>query len=297
MKEQIEMQENHIGTLFKNLRKNKKMSLNDVSGDLISLSFISKFERGESEISLSRFLILLNNLNVTIEEFHNLYQYEYPGEVEDLMIKVSTYFSNKDISGFEKTQTEEKERYEATGKRRYLYNSIMLKAFISDFTNTPMNKEDITILTDFLFGTEYWGKYELLLLGNSMPSIQVDSLDLLLKELIKNSEKVTTTEANYILKIDLLLNAIHNAFKRKRVDYAQEYIEYIETIMVSSVKLIYRKVLLDFYKAIIRMIKNNDEEAKEEITSIFKALQTLSLESIAKTMEKDYEYILEIYNI
>ena len=130
-----------------------------------------------------------------------------------------------------------------------------------------------------------------------MPSIQVDSLDLLLKELIKNSEKVTTTEANYILKIDLLLNAIHNAFKRKRVDYAQEYIEYIETIMVSSVKLIYGKVLLDFYKAIIRMIKNNDEEAKEEITSIFKALQTLSLESIAKTMEKDYEYILEIYNI
>ena len=155
MKEQIEMQENHIGTLFKNLRKNKKMSLNDVSGDLISLSFISKFERGESEISLSRFLILLNNLNVTIEEFHNLYQYEYPGEVEDLMIKVSTYFSNKDISGFEKTQTEEKERYEATGKRRYLYNSIMLKAFISDFTNTPMNKEDITILMDFLFAISW----------------------------------------------------------------------------------------------------------------------------------------------
>lgn len=216
------MQDNHIGTLFKNLRKNKKMSLNDVSGNSISLSFISKFERGESEISLSRFLILLNNLNVTIEEFHNLYQYEYPDEIEDLMIKVSTYFSNKDISGFEKTQAEEKEKYNTTGKRRYLYNSIMLKAFISDFTNTPMNKDDITILTDFLFGTEYWGKYELLLLGNSMSSIQIDSLNLLLKELIKNSKKVTTTEANYILKIDLLLNAVHNAFKKKRVDYAQE---------------------------------------------------------------------------
>lgn len=291
------MRDNHIGTLFKNLRKNKKMSLNDVSGDSISLSFISKFERGESEISLSRFLILLNNLNVTIEEFHNLYQYDYPDEIENLMAKVSIYFSNKDIRGFEKTLREEKEKYRSTGKRRYLYNAIMLKAFITDLTNEPMDEDDINTLTDFLFGTEYWGKYELMLLGNSMPSIQVDSLNLLLKEVITNSEKVTLTELNYILKVDLVLNAVYNALKKERLDYAQEYIEFLETIMVSSVKLIYEKILLDFYKALIRLIKDNDEDAKEEIQSMFKALQTLSLSSISKAMEKDYKHFLEIYNI
>lgn len=67
--------------------------------------------------------------------------------------------------------------------------------------------------------------------------------------------------------------------------------------MVSSVKLIYEKILIDFYKALIRMIQDNDKEAEKEITDIFKALQILSLESIAQTMEKDYEYFLEIYNI
>lgn len=291
------MRDNHIGTLFNNLRKNKKMSLKDVSGDLISLSFISKFERGESEISLSRFLFLLNNLNVTIDEFHHLYQYEYPNEIEDLMTKVSINFSKRDISGFKEILTEENEKYQSTGKKRYLYNSIMLKTFIADLTNTPIDKEDITTLTDFLFGTEYWGKYELLLLGNSMPSINIDSLNLLLKELLKDSEKVTLTESNYILKIELILNAVDDAFKRKRVDYAIEYLTYLETIMVPSVKLVYEKILLDFYLTMVRLIKDKDERAKKEVVDIFQGLRTLSLESIAEKMESDYKYFLDIYNI
>lgn len=291
------MRDNHIGTLFNNLRKNKKMSLKDVSGDLISLSFISKFERGESEISLSRFLLLLNNLNVTIDEFHHLYQYEYPNEIEDLMTKVSINFSKRDISGFKEILTEEDEKYQSTGKKRYLYNSIMLKTFITNLTNAPMDKEDITTLTDFLFGTEYWGKYELLLLGNSMPSINIDSLNLLLKELLKDSEKVTLTESNYILKIELILNAVDDAFKRKRVDYAIEYLTYLETIMVPSVKLVYEKILLDFYLTMVRLIKDKDERAKKEVVDIFQGLRTLSLESIAEKMESDYKYFLDIYNI
>lgn len=291
------MRDNHIGTLFNNLRKNKKMSLKDVSGDLISLSFISKFERGESEISLSRFLLLLNNLNVTIDEFHHLYQYEYPNEIEDLMTKVSINFSKRDISGFKEILTEENEKYQSTGKKRYLYNSIMLKTFITNLTNAPMDKEDITTLTDFLFGTEYWGKYELLLLGNSMPSINIDSLNLLLKELLKDSEKVTLTESNYILKIELILNAVDDAFKRKRVDYAIEYLTYLETIMVPSVKLVYEKILLDFYLTMVRLIKDKDERAKKEVVDIFQGLRTLSLESIAEKMESDYKYFLDIYNI
>lgn len=291
------MRDNHIGTLFNNLRKNKKMSLKDVSGDLISLSFISKFERGESEISLSRFLFLLNNLNVTIDEFHHLYQYEYPNEIEDLMTKVSINFSKRDISGFKEILTEENEKYQSTGKKRYLYNSIMLKTFITNLTNAPMDKEDITTLTDFLFGTEYWGKYELLLLGNSMPSINIESLNLLLKELLKDSEKVTLTESNYILKIELILNAVDDAFKRKRVDYAIEYLTYLETIMVPSVKLVYEKILLDFYLTMVRLIKDKDERAKKEVVDIFQGLRTLSLESIAEKMESDYKYFLDIYNI
>lgn len=51
-----------IGSLTKKIRLSKKLSLKDVAGDYLSVSFLSKFERGESEISLSRFLCILENL-------------------------------------------------------------------------------------------------------------------------------------------------------------------------------------------------------------------------------------------
>ena len=39
-----------IGSLTKKIRLSKKLSLKDVAGDYLSVSFLSKFERGESEI-------------------------------------------------------------------------------------------------------------------------------------------------------------------------------------------------------------------------------------------------------
>lgn len=291
------MDSNNIGSLFKGLRKSKNLSLSDVSGELISLSFISKFERGESEISLSRFLILLSNLNVTIDEFFTLYENEHPDEIRELMTKVVASLTKKDVSGLKSTQQEEKEKYRNTEKRRFLYNSIMVNAFVSDITNESMDKKDIQILTDFLFGVEYWGNYELMLLGNSMASINIESLNLLIKEVITKSEDVANTESNYILIIDLLLNAINNALKLKRIDYAEDYLIYLGNYNLSSVKLIHEKIVLDFFKAILKIINENDNTAKKEITNIFQALEILSLENILDTLEKDYEYLKQIYHI
>ena len=40
-----------MGALFKKFRLSKNLTLKDVAGDFLSVSFLSKFERGESEIS------------------------------------------------------------------------------------------------------------------------------------------------------------------------------------------------------------------------------------------------------
>lgn len=60
---------NNYGSVFRNVRLNKNLSLKDIAEGSISISFLSKFERGESDISLSNFYSLINNLNITIDEF------------------------------------------------------------------------------------------------------------------------------------------------------------------------------------------------------------------------------------
>lgn len=60
---------NKIGHVFRTIRLAKNLSLKDIAQGDISVSFLSKFERDESDISLSKFYSLLNKMNITLEEF------------------------------------------------------------------------------------------------------------------------------------------------------------------------------------------------------------------------------------
>ena len=57
------------GELFRKLRKDRGFSLEQVSDEINSVSFISKFEKGQSNISFLRFERLLQNVNVSMDEF------------------------------------------------------------------------------------------------------------------------------------------------------------------------------------------------------------------------------------
>lgn len=49
----------NLGQVFKNLRTNRHISLKQISNEWVSAAQISRFERGESDISLEKFLIAL----------------------------------------------------------------------------------------------------------------------------------------------------------------------------------------------------------------------------------------------
>ena len=49
----------NLGQVFKNLRTNRHISLKQISNERVSAAQISRFERGESDISLEKFLIAL----------------------------------------------------------------------------------------------------------------------------------------------------------------------------------------------------------------------------------------------
>ena len=61
----------NYGEAFRYFRKLNGYSLEYAAADSISKSQLSRFERGENEISLSTFFELLSNINVSIENFCN----------------------------------------------------------------------------------------------------------------------------------------------------------------------------------------------------------------------------------
>ena len=172
-----------IGSLTKKIRLSKKLSLKDVAGDYLSVSFLSKFERGESEISLSRFLCILENLDVSIEEIYGILSKDNPTRTEELLARVSKAFQQNNIPALKKYYYEEIEKFNSTHKKIFLYNSILIDSFLISITGKKMNKKHIEVISDYLFDVDQWGKRELVILGNSMSAVPTNTLNLLIKEI------------------------------------------------------------------------------------------------------------------
>ncbi|WP_054746391.1 helix-turn-helix domain-containing protein [Amylolactobacillus amylophilus] len=64
---------NGYGSTFHSMRKNKNYSLRDVSLDYISIAQLSKFERGDSDITLNKLAPLLDNITLSTSELYLSY--------------------------------------------------------------------------------------------------------------------------------------------------------------------------------------------------------------------------------
>ena len=59
----------HLGKTLRKVRQGKQISLCSVADEHLSKSQISRFERGESEISCIRLINILDKLHITLDEF------------------------------------------------------------------------------------------------------------------------------------------------------------------------------------------------------------------------------------
>ena len=280
-----------IGSLTKKIRLSKKLSLKDVAGDYLSVSFLSKFERGESEISLSRFLCILENLDVSIEEIYGTFSKDNPTRTEELLARVSKAFQQNNIPALKKYYYEEIEKFNSTQKKIFLYNSILIDSFLISITGKKMNKKHIEVISDYLFDVDQWGKRELVILGNSMSAVPTNTLNLLIKEIIYKTTLFGNNEENKKIKIDLILNGISIFLERKELNYAKFYIDLFDTLTIPEVYLYERveyNILIGTYWILIGKI----EVGKKKIELALESLKNLGAENLLLMRENEYEELL-----
>ncbi|MBO9165204.1 MULTISPECIES: helix-turn-helix domain-containing protein [Lactiplantibacillus] len=63
----------NLGSVIREVRQSKALTLKQVAGSELSVAFLSKVERGNSDISLNNFLIVLKALNISWDEFFMLH--------------------------------------------------------------------------------------------------------------------------------------------------------------------------------------------------------------------------------
>ena len=273
-----------MGALLKKIRLSKNLTLKELASDYLSVSFLSKFERGESDISLSRFFLLLDKLDVSIEEFYGILSQDNPTHTEKLLESASKAYYQNDILLLQKYAREERHKFEVTQDKSFLYNSIMLESFLASVSNKEVDENKVRELTDYLFSIEQWGKRELIILGNSMSFISTQTLNVLTKEIVYRTRLFGNSDSNQRIRLSLLINAASEFLRRDELDL-------INDSGIPEV-LLYERHELIFVMGTYLIKSGEVTEGRNLIEGCLETLRTLGAENLLLTKESEYQELL-----
>lgn len=264
-----EIMKSKLGITLRKVRKGKQISLCSVADEHLSKSQISRFERGESEISCIRLINILDKLHITLDEFLVLHNEDYTNAelFANLVQYIRKQYSSHNIKNIAALLSD---------SSHYTLNSFektMIKSILNtmDSSIIPSDKE-LLQLTDYLFKVEKWGYYEITLLGNCVRTINYNSYFLLTKEMLNNYIYSSLNKTNKRIVTQLAINCLILSIGK------EEFSNY--TYLISEIKALLDNEL-NFYEQTVFLYATGYFEFKRHsdsgIEKMKQAIQVLDI--------------------
>ncbi len=243
-----------LGRTLRKIRVGKQVSLSSLADDSLSKSQISRFERGESEISCIRLIHLLNKLNISLDEFLIAHNNEHEDTLNfmTLMNDIRNKYTLKEFDKLKELLLD------SSPYPIHPLESTMIKSII--YTIDPSIKPNDTELLDlmnYLFKIEIWGYYEIILLGNCVRTIEYSSLFLLTKEMLANYIYSTSNKTNKRLVSQLAINCLISSIDSTHFDHCDYLINEISILLENELNY-YEQTVFLYTRGYFEYKKNDD---------------------------------------
>lgn len=282
----VGIMKSNLGSTLRKIRKGKQITLSAVADKHLSKSQISRFERGESEISCIRLINILDKLNISLDEFLILHDKDYTKTESfvNLVQYIRKQYSSKIIDNIKSllsvTSSFNLNSYETTMIKSILYTL--------DIDVAPSD-EELLQLTDYLFNVEKWGYYEIILLGNCVRTINYNSYFLLTKEMIKNYIYSSLNKTNKRLVTQLAINCLIISIDKNKFSDCTYLISEIEKLLNNELNFYEQTVFLyvtGYFEHKFEL-ENGDKKAEQAI-QIFEFLGENQMKSQYEEHYKKY---------
>ena len=230
-----------LGITLRKIRQGKQVSLSSVADEHLSKSQISRFERGESEISCIRLINILDKLHITLDEFLILHDEDYTNteSFANLVQYIRKQHSSQNINNIV---------YLLSDTSNYTLNSFektMVKFILHTMDSSIIpSDEELLQLTDYLFKVEKWGYYEIILLGNCVRTINYNSYFLLTKEMLNNYIYSSLNKTNNRIVTQLAIDCLILSIDREEFSNCSYLISEISTLLEGELNFYEQTVFL-----------------------------------------------------
>ena len=244
-----------LGITLRKIRKGKKISLSSIADSNLSKSQISRFERGESEISCIRLINILDKLHVTLDEFLILHDDDYTNSESfaNLVQYIRKQYSSQSIDNIA-CLLSDTTNYTLDPLEKTMVKSIL---HTMDSRIIP-SYEELLQLTDYLFKVEKWGYYEIIIFGNCARTINYNSYFLLTKELLKNYIYSSLNKTNKRMVTQLAINCLILSIDEEKFSNCSYLISEIKTLLDNE---------FNFYEQTVFLYATGYYEFKHQLSS------------------------------
>lgn len=282
------------GTLFKNLRRDRHLTLTEIASDQISIAAISKFERGLADMTFQRFEYLLGRINVSLEEFlflrawHNgeigqtaMSAYRFNSQIDAAFINRMKQLANltkqvqpQAVINQLQTEIDQYLRPPVTRKNRFMalgiqfYQTIIRvnrdesekEAAQRSLTQTLVQVEKIAQpFVSYVYSIENWGYFELLfflLLHTAIPNATKHQL---LPIAVKRSVQYQSFSPIQGLRYDLLFGLFSDFINARQLAWAKEALTLIDQVLKTEHDLTHANRLL-FCRGWYTLVAGDEDE-------------------------------------
>ena len=261
-----------LGKVFREFRISKNYSLKEAAGEACSTSQLSRFELGESDLATSRFFEILDNIHVTIENFMDKARNFQHHEHVALMAQIIPLYYANDIE----------------------LNWILLQGLICQRdASYTMKQSDLDKVADYLFQTEEWTMYELILFGNLYSFYDVDYVTQLGREVMEREDFYKEIGRHRKLVLILALNCYQHCLEHRSFESASYFEAYVEKIIGKSIKL-YERNVFHYLKGFALYQKGLEKEGSQQMQEAMHIFDVLGLpEQVAYYQEHFDKFVID----
>ena len=267
-----------IGEVLGDIRKNKNLKSKEVYKGILSRPAISRFEKGHSDTTAEKFLQILENLNLSLEEFHFLYDGNKANTDTMMMSAYSEAYYAKDIPRLAALEEASRNHFDETSQIKYLHHASIIHLLRCNLSELPFPHKELAVIKDYLFQCETWHYYELVLFTNSLDFFPEDVLDAVYARAKEKMTEFNRMKSYQNELFSLISNILVLQLGKNNLEKSWLYYADLEKTVSASDNRMYEHAMLLFFKELIAIMQHKEDT--EKLTAILQTFNLLNMERI-----------------
>ena len=265
----------NLGEVFKELRKSRNVSLQEATGGEFTYSMLSKFERGEADLSSMKLITALDNIHSDLNEFMYLVRGFSQKKALAFQENLWDLYDREGIDSLHSLYEETTQKYRLSGEKSYLLQMIRIKSLLVFFdSEIRATDEELTFLYDYFFTIDIWGNYELELFSTISTLFPLLLYFKYSREMLQKTDLLGSLPSNKVGIDTILINGLFKAIEEKDKLKADYFIFQIENRDLPESEA-YLKIIYMIAKGYYDTIFNVKNKGLEKIQRGIAILQDL----------------------